>query len=494
MKAILIIICFLTQILRVEAQNIWPPLKFERGNATVTGTVQTDKSEVKLTLQVVVKSPFKEQPDFYSTAINKDGTFALSIPLETNNTLCSMAITGDTTPYLLGLIGLSQTKATHLNVIAKNTEVTAQISDILGLNLKERHAIGDALTRFESAPPELTGLGASTYQWPLTKYVKWQTDSILPQRIHYALKPFSFTPGLKDFLTNAFAIQYTSGRMFFYKQDAQKHFNKTVQEPSLSYYSFMQRLKLTPEQALYESYNYPKFMSRLLRVPAFGISKIGDLPVKTWIASVKNKIEKTIGVQTQSFYDVLALYAYLNDYKTLSARQRNNITAYYTGNDKGMGTALVNYYARMDSIYNRNQPDLHINKTPQVNDAKVLNSILSKYAGKTVLVDIWGTWCQPCLIAHKEMADIKAELRRKGIVFVYLADTSSPKQQWIDKIKEIGDEHYYLTKKQIGAIFAYYKELSYPYPFYLIFDKNHKLKQKFVGFPGSEVIEQALLK
>lgn len=475
-------------------KQILPPIQFEKGNAAVSGTVQSDMPEKQLTLQVVVKSPFKEQPDFYSTPIKKDGSFSLTIPMETNNTLCSMAITGDDAPYVFGLVGLSQNKGTHLSVIAKNNKVTAQISDILGLTSTERLAYGEALERFESVPAELTGLGSSAYQWPLTKYIKWQTDSILPERIHYALKTFSFTPGVKEFLTNAFAIQYTNGRMFYYKQDAQKHYNVTVQDPPLSYYSFIQRLKLAPNEALYESYNYPKFMSRLLKIPAFGISKIGDTPVKTWIASVKNKIEKTIGVQTQSFYDVLALYAYLNDYKTLSKHQINNISAYYTGNNKGMGTVLLNHYAVTESTYESNETNLHINKTPQVNDSKIIDAILAKYKGKTVLIDIWGTWCQPCLIAHAAMEGIKADLRKKDIIFVYLADTSSPKQQWLDKIKEIGDEHYYLTKQQIGSIFKLYKEPSYPYPFYLIFDKDHKLKQKFTGFPGTEVIEQALLK
>lgn len=494
MKTILIIICFLFQMIGTEAQGILPPIKFEKGNAAVSGTVKSDKAKEQLTLRVVVKSPFKEQPDFYSTTINKDGSFFLNIPMETNNALGSIAITGDSSPYVLGVVGLSQAKMTHLNVTVQYSKVTSQVSDILGITSKERQDFGQALMSFDTASPELTGLDSRYYQLSLTDYVKLQMDSILPKRVHYTLEPYSFSPGLKDFLTNSLMIHYVSGRMFFYRQDAQKHYRKTVQEPPLSYYSFLQRLTLNPEQSLYDVYFYPQFMSRLLKVPAFGIAQIADTPVKTWVDSVKNKIGKAIGSQTQSFYDVLALYAYLNDYKTLSERQRDNISTYYTGTNKDMGMALLNHYTLMDSIYNRTESHLHINKTPQVKDSEILNSILSKYKGKTVLVDIWGTWCQPCLIAHKAMTSIKTGLKNKGIVFVYLADTSSPRQQWLDKVKEIGDEHYYLTKKQMSVIFNHYKEVSNPYPFYLIFDKDHKLKQKFTGFPGTKVIEQALLK
>lgn len=484
----------MVQVFGLEAQTLFPSLIFQKGNAAISGKVLNAQQGEQLTLQVVVRSLFKEQPDFYRALVKKDGTFSLTVPMETNNGVCSMAFTGDDAPYLLGLVGLSQTTPTRLDITIKDGKMTsAQVSDFLSLPEKERLAVGEAIIRFDTPPHELRGIGSPAYEKSLQDYVKWQLDSILPQRVHYALEPFSFSPGLKSFLDNMLRIHYISGRMFFYKKDAEKY-NKTVQEPPLSYYSFLRNMNLGQETNLYAVEYYPQFMSRFLKVPAFGIPPIADSPVKSWVESVKGKVEGTIGVQKLEFYNLLALYAYLNDNQTLSEQQKNNISAYYTGKLEGMGKALLGHYAVMDSIYGNAQSTLHINKTPETSASNVLNTILSRYAGKPVLVTLWGTWCQPCMLAHKEMSKLKPELRKKGIVFVYLADASSPKQTWMDKVKEIGDEHYYLTKEQVEAIFTHYKEVSQPYPFYLVFDEKHQLKQKFAGFSGADAIEQSLLK
>lgn len=492
MKTILFILCFMVQALALNAQQLLPPLKFKTGQATVSAHFSSDNPQETLTLHVVVKSPFKEQPDFYSVPLTKESTASSSIPLETENALCSMAITGREEPYVIGLAGLSQTTATHLNITDKNGALTVTVTDLLKITEQERWSFAKANDRFNAATPGLTGLDREAYKKTLPDYVKWQMDSILPQRIQYASGKLTFTPALKHFLSNSLRIQYASGRMFFYKQDAARHFKMTVPEPPLSYYSFLQHLDLAPEQSLYETNFYPKFMTRFLKIPAFNIPPIGDSPVKTWIEAVKKNVSKATGTQKPSFYDILAIYAYLNDSQPLSEQQKVNISNYYTGEKAAMGTALLHYYAMKDSIESNVRPVLHIQPAPKVNDGDLLQAILSNYAGKTVLVDIWGTWCQPCLMAHKAMAATKAKLMKQGVVFVYLADTSSPKQKWLEIIKEIGGEHYYLTRNQVNAIFNQYDEKTNPYPFYLIFDQAHKLKQKFAGFPGTEAIEQAL--
>lgn len=479
--------------LDLNAQTSLPPLKFEQGSALISGSIHYDKPVYGLTLVVAVKNIFKEQPDFYSTSVQPDGSFSLTIPLMTNNAFGSIIFKNESDYYPPGsLIGLSQTKDTHINAMLKDGKVNTSISG--GLNLTEGDRLGypEAISRFDTAQGELSGVGNTFYDMPLTEYVTYQCDSIFPKRINYAMENISLSPGMRTFLIDALRIHWASGRMFFYKEDAKRRFNRIVQEPPLSYYSFLRDLNLNPETALYETNYYPEFMKRFLKVAAFGISPIADLPINTWIQNTKIKVEKTIGTQGQSFYDVLALYAYLNDNILLSAYQKQNISTYYIREKKGMGTALLKHYALMDSIHNRNHSDLRFNITPNVNDQTLLDTILSRYPGKTVLIDVWGTWCQPCIIAHKAMSAIKDDLKKRGVVFVYLADTSSPKQLWRDKAQEIGDEHYYLTRKQVSTIFRRFKEDSYPYPFYLIFDKTHKLKQKFSGFPGVERIKQAL--
>jgi thiol-disulfide isomerase/thioredoxin len=43
---------------------------------------------------------------------------------------------------------------------------------------------------------------------------------------------------------------------------------------------------------------------------------------------------------------------------------------------------------------------------------------LSSYAGKVVVVNVWGSWCPPCRAEADELAAASKELSSKGVVFV----------------------------------------------------------------------------
>ena len=113
---------------------------------------------------------------------------------------------------------------------------------------------------------------------------------------------------------------------------------------------------------------------------------------------------------------------------------------------------------------------------------KILDVILDRYKGKNVFIDIWETWCQPCLKGHKEMEHYKKELEDMEIEFVYLTSPSSPLSLWEKMIPEISGHHYYLTSEQINAILRSFGSTGYPT--YAIYDKEGKLKQKSIGYPG----------
>ena len=131
-----------------------------------------------------------------------------------------------------------------------------------------------------------------------------------------------------------------------------------------------------------------------------------------------------------------------------------------------------------------------VNDISTVAEDKVIETILSKYKDKVVFIDLWATWCAPCLEAIKQFRVTKGDFRDKDVVFVYLTNGSSPRKLWEEKIKGIGDEHYYLTKDQWSYMMDHF---GFEYiPSYLLFNKEGLLINRFSSFPGSDVVKEAI--
>jgi len=114
---------------------------------------------------------------------------------------------------------------------------------------------------------------------------------------------------------------------------------------------------------------------------------------------------------------------------------------------------------------------VRIEETPNVSDDRLFRSIVAPYKGKIVLVDFWNTWCAPCRAALRANEPLKTgELKSDDLVWIYIANETSPLVAYKTAVAEIAGIHYRLDDAQWRALCSQFKIDGIPS--YVLVDKT----------------------
>ena len=119
-------------------------------------------------------------------------------------------------------------------------------------------------------------------------------------------------------------------------------------------------------------------------------------------------------------------------------------------------------------------------RLPDCAPDSLLAALIEPHLGHAVLVDLWATWCGPCLRGMKAMESVKKELLDAGVQFVYITDESSSYDGWKDAARLHAGAHYRIRQSVIQQMGIPNYRGSYPH--YLIYDCKGRLLKSFIGW------------
>ena len=121
----------------------------------------------------------------------------------------------------------------------------------------------------------------------------------------------------------------------------------------------------------------------------------------------------------------------------------------------------------------------------------ILKTLIAQNPGKAMYIDIWGTWCGPCIASFPKMKALQDKFGNDDILFIYVC-AKSIEDDWIRTVKEqnlIG-QHYLLGNNLLDRLNREAHNLGFPG--YILINKEGKVCLN-APRPHSKNIEKTLL-
>ncbi|MEM8891302.1 MAG: TlpA disulfide reductase family protein [Bacteroidota bacterium] len=112
---------------------------------------------------------------------------------------------------------------------------------------------------------------------------------------------------------------------------------------------------------------------------------------------------------------------------------------------------------------------------------ELIEDLKKHFKGKALILDVWTTWCGPCLYDMNQSKAIKEEMKSLPVEIVYLhIDDRSSEESWKKKVAEleVAGTHIFLNQEQGADLMDYFQFRGYPS--YAFIDKEGKVDLDFV--------------
>ncbi len=471
--------------------------KITAGTSKITGRITSpnDTNKDSIFVNVFVPHPISGETVQYKAIVDQSGKFSIDVDVETAISLIGLNTSlNPSTPLYVKLTSGGVTNleiAYYSDFDIENVEVTpanmTQHDMIRGLEV-----MGKMIGYRSDRARELLYNKSTDY---FLNYAK----TVISERLEILNNDTLISKELKGVLSKDFRLTMYVGHVFDYEDEMIRNYRNTtgdksnkpdIQKIDRSYYRFLKDFNLNDPQYLHGS-TFSEFQKEILQNEILGLPEIAESDIPSWLASVKVILSDLVGFDNGPYYDILAANAYarqLNEeVRPLTEKQKEHIVNYWKNGE--IAKILLRKNQQVVELDKFKSPAVVIDIS-SVSEDKAIETIVAKHKNKVVFIDLWATWCGPCLDAMQQFRSTKGDFRDKDVTFVYLTNSSSPRKRWEEKIKGIGSEHYYLTDAQWNYIMNHFGFEAIPS--YLLYNKEGVLINKFTAFPGNDEVKEMI--
>ncbi|RYY52142.1 MAG: TlpA family protein disulfide reductase, partial [Chitinophagaceae bacterium] len=115
-----------------------------------------------------------------------------------------------------------------------------------------------------------------------------------------------------------------------------------------------------------------------------------------------------------------------------------------------------------------------------------LTALRAKFSGKVLIIDIWATWCAPCLGDIPNSVELHHDNSDLPIEYVYLCTSSgSDEATWKKRIVNLKASGYHIFVDEV-ILNSLRKKLNAEggFPTYVVIDRAGKVNSKAISFLG----------